>query len=166
MISMEVLGEPISLDTLRTNGGVSMAETDQERNARRAEDRSARTRDRLDEPGAGNPVGADRDGDLSRMESVSGQQPGTRYLRRVQHPDFRRIKPGYIVPRPGVVEPESAFGRAYARLKRFLIGRPLATVEEAGERVGKFVGLAIFASDNISSSAYATEEIMRVLILA
>jgi hypothetical protein len=29
-----------------------------------------------------------------------------------------------------------------------------------------FKGLAVFASDNISSSAYATEEIMRVLVLA
>src|SRR5439155_27306750 len=44
--------------------------------------------------------------------------------------------------------------------------RPLASAEEAGERVGKLTGLAIFASDNISSSAYATEEIMRALILA
>jgi amino acid transporter len=53
-----------------------------------------------------------------------------------------------------------------AGLKRFLIGRPLATAEERGERLGKLTGLSILASDNISSSAYATEEIMRVLVLA
>ena len=34
------------------------------------------------------------------------------------------------------------------------------------ERLTKVKGLAVFASDNISSSAYATEEIMRVLVLA
>ena len=38
--------------------------------------------------------------------------------------------------------------------------------EEIGERLNVFTGLSIFASDNISSSAYATEEIMRVLVLA
>ena len=38
--------------------------------------------------------------------------------------------------------------------------------EELGERLGVRTGLPVFASDNISSSAYATEEIMRVLVLA
>src|SRR5207244_5999576 len=38
--------------------------------------------------------------------------------------------------------------------------------EEPHERVNVFTGWAVFASDNISSSAYATEEIMRALILA
>src|SRR5262249_47002853 len=49
---------------------------------------------------------------------------------------------------------------------RVLLGRPIASSDEPHERVGVFTGLAVFASDNISSSAYATEEIMRVLILA
>jgi len=47
-----------------------------------------------------------------------------------------------------------------------MIGRPLASEEEAGERLSKKKALAIFSSDAISSSAYATEEILRVLILA
>jgi len=47
-----------------------------------------------------------------------------------------------------------------------LFGRPLSTYEEVRERLGIVPGLSIFASDNISSSAYATEEIMRVLVLA
>jgi len=47
-----------------------------------------------------------------------------------------------------------------------LIGRRLASAEEHSERVSKKIGLAIFASDNISSSAYATEETMRILALA
>jgi amino acid transporter len=49
---------------------------------------------------------------------------------------------------------------------RYLFGRPLASAEEPHERLNVFKGLAVFASDNISSSAYATEEIMRVLVLA
>ena len=55
---------------------------------------------------------------------------------------------------------------AFKRFKRLLLGRPLASAEEGEERVRKLTGLPIFASDNISSSAYATEEIMRVLVLA
>ncbi len=50
--------------------------------------------------------------------------------------------------------------------RRLLFGKPIPTVAELLERVNIPRGLAIFASDNISSSAYATEEIMRVLILA
>ncbi len=53
-----------------------------------------------------------------------------------------------------------------AEIRRTLIGRRLATAEEEGERLSKKTGLPIMASDNISSSAYATEETMRVLALA
>ncbi|HXF35818.1 MAG TPA: APC family permease, partial [Actinomycetota bacterium] len=44
-------------------------------------------------------------------------------------------------------------------------GRPLATERLVHERLGKPTALAVFASDNLSSSAYATEEILRVLLL-
>jgi hypothetical protein len=43
---------------------------------------------------------------------------------------------------------------------------PLASEEEAGERLSKKKALAIFSSDAISSSAYATQEIIRVLAVA
>ncbi|HEY2429303.1 MAG TPA: APC family permease, partial [Acidimicrobiales bacterium] len=49
-------------------------------------------------------------------------------------------------------------------LKRRLLGRPLHTDELVHERLGKPTALAVFASDNLSSSAYATEEILRVLV--
>jgi amino acid transporter len=52
------------------------------------------------------------------------------------------------------------------RVKRLVIGRPLPTERLAHERLGKPTALAVFASDNLSSSAYATEEILRVLLLA
>jgi amino acid transporter len=105
-------------------------------------------------------------GELEEVEIVRGQQPGNRYLRVKRHPDFRRLGEGYLVPRQQAMQPGGPLSRAYSRLKRLVIGRPLATAEESGERVNKFTGLAIFASDNISSSAYASEEIMRVLVLA
>ncbi len=45
-----------------------------------------------------------------------------------------------------------------------MLGRPLHTEELDHERLGKPTALAVFASDNLSSSAYATEEILRVLV--
>ena len=44
-------------------------------------------------------------------------------------------------------------------LKRVLIGRPIATAEEGHQRLRKRVALPIFASDAMSSTAYATDEI-------
>lgn len=49
--------------------------------------------------------------------------------------------------------------------KRLLIGKPIATSEEGHQRLKKRVALPIFASDAISSTAYATDEIVVVLLL-
>jgi amino acid transporter len=51
-------------------------------------------------------------------------------------------------------------------LKKLVVGSPLATAQARHERLGKATGLAVFASDNLSSVAYATEEVLRVLVLA
>lgn len=51
-------------------------------------------------------------------------------------------------------------------LSRLLIGRPLETRALAHQTVSKPVGLAVFASDALSSTAYATEEILIILALA
>ena len=49
-------------------------------------------------------------------------------------------------------------------VKRLLVGRPLASADESHTRLVKVVALAVFASDAISSTAYATEEILHVLV--
>jgi amino acid transporter len=51
-----------------------------------------------------------------------------------------------------------------ASLKRLLVGRPLPTTAETTERLTKFLALAVFSSDAISSTAYASEEVLDVLI--
>ncbi|MBI3808249.1 MAG: APC family permease [Nitrospirae bacterium] len=51
-------------------------------------------------------------------------------------------------------------------LKRWLVGDPLKSNQAAHERLSKTLALAIFSSNAISSVAYATEEILLVLILA
>lgn len=53
-----------------------------------------------------------------------------------------------------------------ASLKRLLVGSPIRTARLAHERLTKKTALAIFASDALSSTAYATEQILLVLTAA
>jgi len=71
-------------------------------------------------------------------------------------------------PRPLPLEPPTELPRDGVgyRVKRKLLGPPLHTEQLDHERLGKPTALAVFASDNLSSSAYATEEILRVLVPA
>lgn len=49
---------------------------------------------------------------------------------------------------------------------QWLIGRPLQTADAPHQTIGKTIGLAVFASDALSSTAYATQEIMMILAIA
>ncbi len=51
-------------------------------------------------------------------------------------------------------------------LKKLFVGSPLATAQARHERLSKESALAVFASDALSSVAYATEEILLILVLA
>ena len=102
---------------------------------------------------------------LERLEAVQGRLPGDRRVRVVRPREFRR-EGGNIVATEEALASRGNLERAFAVIRRALFGRRLATEEEGEERLSKTTGLAIFASDNISSSAYATEETMRVLALA
>jgi amino acid transporter len=50
--------------------------------------------------------------------------------------------------------------------REWLIGHPLQTADAPHQTIGKTVGLAVFASDALSSTAYATQEIMIILAAA
>ena len=50
--------------------------------------------------------------------------------------------------------------------KRLLVGEPIPSHLAHHERLSRFTGLAVLSSDPLSSVAYATEEILRVLVLA
>ncbi|HEY1737380.1 MAG TPA: amino acid permease, partial [Acidimicrobiia bacterium] len=51
----------------------------------------------------------------------------------------------------------------FSSLKRFFVGRPLASSEQEHQRLIKTIALAVFSSDAISSTAYATQEILLVI---
>lgn len=52
------------------------------------------------------------------------------------------------------------------RLRQLVLGKPIPTAREQHERLSLFLGLPVFASDALSSAAYATEAIIGILILA
>jgi amino acid transporter len=51
-------------------------------------------------------------------------------------------------------------------VKKLFVGSPLATAQARHERLSKASALAVFSSDALSSVAYATEEILLILVLA
>lgn len=97
-------------------------------------------------------------------------RPGTgdRHIRLVRPHSryFRRVGPGQLTSTERVLTPRDTVTRLGMRVKRILIGPPLATAEEIHERLTKVKALAVFSSDALSSSAYATEEILLQLIIA
>lgn len=50
--------------------------------------------------------------------------------------------------------------------RTWLLGRPLSTADAPHQTIGKLIGLAVFASDALSSTAYATQEILFILAAA
>ena len=103
-----------------------------------------------------------------RPAGLRGRKVGDRRVRvdRPYAPYFRYADEGQLVAREAASAPRTRAGRLLAKARSILIGRPLSIHEEISERLSKTKALAIFSSDAISSSAYATEEIVRVLVLA
>jgi amino acid transporter len=98
---------------------------------------------------------------------LQGRKPGDRrvVVERPHAPYFRYTGKGQLTAREAASAPTTATGRWWASIRGFFVGRPLASEDELGERLSKKKALAIFSSDAISSSAYASEEILRVLVL-
>jgi amino acid transporter len=71
-----------------------------------------------------------------------------------------------LEPSPTAPATSRRYQSAGYRAKKLLLGPALKTSQLAHERISKRVALAVFSSDPISSTAYATEEILLVLVLA
>ncbi len=106
--------------------------------------------------------------DLVGKQRLKGTHPGDRYVRvvRQQSEDFQRAGPGHLVATEDALAARGTAGRAFGRVKRVVIGAPLSTAAAAHERLTKVKALAVLSSDALSSVAYATEEILHVLLLA
>jgi amino acid transporter len=98
-------------------------------------------------------------------DPLRGRRAGDRRVRvkRPHSPYFRYAAPGVMTARPEASAPTRPRDRFVANARRVLFGRPLASDEELEERLPKVKALATFSSDNLSSVAYATEQIMFTL---
>ncbi len=105
--------------------------------------------------------------DLELHEVRRGLKPGSRYIRIIpRREQLRRMGPAHLQATDVLLRPSTLPAQLWARVKRLAIGSPLASSQVIHERLTKAKALAVFSSDALSSSAYATEEILLVLILA
>jgi amino acid transporter len=107
-------------------------------------------------------------GDFSGKQQVRGSHIGDRYVRviRQKTEDFERAGPGHLVATEEALDARGPLGRGWRRIKRVLIGAPMTTASAEHQRLSNAKALAVLSSDALSSVAYATEEILRVLFLA
>ncbi len=105
---------------------------------------------------------------IGGRRSLQGRKPGDKRVRveRPHAPYFRYTGPGQLTAKEAASIPTTPGARMVARIRGIVLGRPLHQEEELGERLSKRKALAIFSSDAISSSAYATEEIILAFTLA
>ena len=104
---------------------------------------------------------------MRHEQLVRGSHPGDRYVRYDRNiGPFRRKAGGVLAASLETETARSGLGRAFNTFKRVVIGAPLSTERSIHERLTKVKALAVLSSDALSSVAYATEEILKVLIIA
>ena len=103
---------------------------------------------------------------LEFEEVVQGRRVGERYVRIPRSAGGLRRRAGRLEVTRRALQPTSRSGRFLATFKRILVGEPLASAELAHERLSKVKALAVLSSDALSSSAYAIDEILLVLMAA
>ena len=105
--------------------------------------------------------------DVEVNERKTAPRPRDTFIRtkRPYHSFFRGTG-GRLVATPESYVSNSLLGRVGQFLKAIFIGKPLFSTEEIHERLTKVKALAVFGSDAISSSAYATEAALVVLVVA
>ncbi|MCA9833554.1 MAG: APC family permease [Thermomicrobiales bacterium] len=106
--------------------------------------------------------------DLSGKVQSRGKHSGDKYVRIVRPAadEFSQLSPGVLVAAPEDADDRGPVGRAFFNLKRFMIGQALTSASAEHERLSNRKALAVLSSDALSSVAYASEEILRVLLIA
>lgn len=105
--------------------------------------------------------------DVELREVRWGETTRGAYLRVVPSKQrFKRVASGHIAATREGSRPRGAIERVVQAVKGVILGSAYSTSQAIHERLSKVKALAVFSSDALSSSAYATEEILLVLVLA
>jgi amino acid transporter len=116
--------------------------------------------------GPGKSDGKKLNSELLSQEPRKGPRPGDVFVRIKRAKGFQKVGPGHFMATSEAQIPEGKLDRAFLAVKKFFVGKPLMTVEESQQRLGIGQALAVFGSDAISSSAYATEAALLILMAA
>jgi len=107
--------------------------------------------------------------DLEQAEILQGAKPGTRFARRTRI-GARRFQPTgdeqIVRATERATAPRTGAQRAWRAIRRVAVGSPISSEQLEEQRLPKSKALAVFSSDALSSSAYATDEILLVLVAA
>jgi amino acid transporter len=97
-----------------------------------------------------------------------GTLPGDRYVRSARggRQGLEKKAPGVLQATKRAIEPKGPAGRLAYRVRRAVLGQPLATTQLVHERLTKVKALAVLSSDALSSVAYSTDLILVVLLTA
>ena len=104
--------------------------------------------------------------EVEATELVHGRKAGSVYARRVREGDrkFQRgTEEGTFRATDRATAPRTRGERSWQRIRRFFVGSPISSEEQDEQRLPKWKALAVFSSDALSSSAYASDEILLVL---
>jgi len=105
--------------------------------------------------------------EVEGTELVHGRKAGSVYARRVRESErhFQRgAEEGTYRATTRATAPRTRGQRIWQRVRHVFVGAPIATEEQEEQRLPKWKALAVFSSDALSSSAYATDEILLVLV--
>jgi len=107
--------------------------------------------------------------DVEPAEIVKGAKPGSRFARRVRVSERRFVRDadeGVFTATARATAPRTPAQRAWMRMRRVAVGSPISSADQDEQRLPKTKALAVFSSDALSSSAYATDEILLYLSVA
>jgi len=107
--------------------------------------------------------------DVEGTEILRGAKPGSRYARVMRTGDrkFQRgEEEGTFRATDRATAPRTAGERVWRRVRKVAVGAPISSEHLEDQRLPKTKALAVFSSDALSSSAYATDEILLVLVTA
>ncbi len=107
--------------------------------------------------------------EVETSELVRGAKPGSRYARRIRSRE-RKFERGEAEATYRATErataPRTQAQQFWRRVRKVAVGSPIASERAEEQRIPKIKALAVFSSDALSSSAYATDEILLVLVAA
>ncbi len=107
--------------------------------------------------------------ELEQTEIYRGAKPGTRYARRIRSSErrFERSQDEATFRATAVATaPRTSAQQLWRGIRKLALGAPISSEDIEEQRLPKVKALAVFSSDALSSSAYATDEILLVLAVA